>query len=239
MLNHKTLGVAVLLGAFSLIACGDDTTGTGGNPGDGGSPPTSGGSPPTTGGNGTGGDNVGGDGTGGNNPAGYDFATEDYDAYTQIDRHGAVEAGTAGILAPAGLGLGGEDLSTRDDYNASNPVDDAAGMWIPEIAASVNFFHDNIDDDLIGLGLTPATFDQSVAQAGPVIVPDAIKYDPSMPTAYPNGRKLEDPVVDITLAAVLLDLGVHPLNLFASLPLNPPENDVEFKSTFPFLADPH
>ena len=43
----------------------------------------------------------------------------------------------------------------------------------------------------------------------------------------------------ITLAAVLIDLSVHPLSLFADLPLNPPENDVPFKSEFPYLADPH
>jgi hypothetical protein len=61
-----------------------------------------------------------------------------------------------------------------------------------------------------------------------------------MPTAYPNGRTLTDPVVDITLAAVLLQLGPEqPLGLFASLPLNPPENDVPFEAAFPYLAPPH
>jgi len=86
----------------------------------------------------------------------------------------------------------------------------------------------------------PATIEETVAQAGPVIVPDTIKYDPSMPTAYPNGRTLEDPVVDITLAAVLLRLGPEqPLSLLADLPLNPPENDVPFEAEFPYLAPPH
>ncbi len=171
---------------------------------------------------------------------GYNFPDDPYDAYTQIDRHGAVEAGTAGIAAPEGLGFNkGSDISIRDDYNASNPVEDAAGMWVPEIAASVTFFHDALDDDIESLDLTPATFDQTIAQAGPVIIPDTIKYDPSMPTAYPNGRTLEDRVVDITLAAVLLDLGVHPLNTFASIPLNPGANDVPFGTEFPYLAAPH
>jgi hypothetical protein len=173
-------------------------------------------------------------------PVGYDFADDPYEAYTQIDRHGAVEAGTAGIAAPEGLGFNpGSDISIRDDYNASNPAEDAAGMWLPEIGASVTFFHAALDDDLQSLGMMPATVDQTVAQAGPVIVPDTIKYDPSLPTAYPNGRRLEDPVVDITLAAVLLDLQVHPLSLFAGLPLNPPANDVPFGKEFPYLAPPH
>jgi len=177
--------------------------------------------------------------TGGDN--GFVFPTDPFDAYTQIDRHGAVEAGTAGIAASQGLGLmPGQDVSIRDDYNASNPAEDVDGMWLGEIGASIMFFHDSFDDDIVGLGLVPATIDDTLMQAGPVIVPDTIKYDPNMPTAYPNGRKLEDPVVDITLAAVLLKLGPQqPLSFFADLPLNPPENDVPFQAEFPFLAPPH
>jgi len=171
----------------------------------------------------------------------FEFPDDPYGDYTQIDRHGAVEAGTAGIAAPEGLGFNrGSDISIRDEYNASNPVEDAAGMWLGEIGASVTFFHGALDDDLEALGLVPATIEETVAQAGPVIVPDTIKYDPSMPTAYPNGRTLEDPVVDITLAAVLLRLGPEqPLSLLADLPLNPPENDVPFEAEFPYLAPPH
>lgn len=165
----------------------------------------------------------------------YAFSTDPYDSYTQVDRHGAVEAGTAGIAAASGL----MHQPIRTEYNASNPAEDAAGMWLPEIQMSVEFFHGALDDDLTGLGLTPASVMTSLAQAGPVIVPDTIKYDPSMPTSYPNGRALEDQVVDITLAAVLLDLGTHELRTFADLPLNPPENDVPFQSSFPFLAPPH
>jgi hypothetical protein len=100
--------------------------------------------------------------------------------------------------------------------------------------------HGALDDDLTGAGLTPATLDQSLAQAGPVIVPDTIKFDPSKPVAYPNGRALTDQVVDITVAAALVDLsGGTPLSVLADLPLNPPANDVPFKAKFPYLADPH
>jgi hypothetical protein len=173
-------------------------------------------------------------------PGGYNFPDNPFDDYTQIDRHAAVEAGTAAILAPAGLGLNGEDISLRDMYNASNPVEDRAGKWVPEIVKSITFFHDALDDDIMGFNLVPATVDETVAQAGPVIIPDTIKYDPAMPTAYPNGRKLTDQVVDITLAAVLLKLGGNqPLNTFAMIPLNPATNDLPFKTEFPFLADPH
>lgn len=173
-------------------------------------------------------------------PGGYNFPDNPVGDYTQIDRHAAVEAGTAAILAPAGLGLNGEDIKLRDMYNASNPVEDAAGKWVPEIEKSVTFFHDALDDDIMGLQLVPATVQETLMQAGPVIVPDTIKYDATKPTGYPNGRALTDQVVDITLAAVLLKLGPdQPLTLFADLPLNPPQNDVEFMAEFPFLAPPH
>jgi hypothetical protein len=187
----------------------------------------------------TGGPSTTGDPTG--DGSGFAFADEPFDAYTQIDRHGAVEAGTAAIAASQGLGFGpNSDIAIRDAYNASNPIEDAGGMWIPEIVASVTFFHDALDDDLMNFGIVPATLEESLMQAGPVIVPDTIKYDPNMPTAYPNGRRLEDQAVDITLAAVLLQLSPNqPLSLFADIPLNPATNDVEFRAEFPYLAAPH
>ena len=182
------------------------------------------------------------DGTTGEDP-GFVFPDDPFDAYTQIDRHGAVEAGTAGIAAAGGLGFSpgqADMIKIRDAYNASNPEEDADAKWLPEIAESIMFFHAALDDDLKALKLVPATFDETVMQAGPVILPDTIKYDPTKPTSYPNGRKLEDPVVDITLAAVLLKLGPNqPLDLLASLPLNPPANDVPFVAEWPYLAPPH
>lgn len=216
------LGTASLMGA--LMGCGDGATGTSsGGSGSGG-----------TGGGGTGGSA----GTAGN--ADYAFDKTPFDDYKQTDRHGAVEAGTVGIAAAAGLGLNGEDIEIRNAYNASNPVEDAAGKWVPQISASLTALHGALDDDLMGAGLTPATLDQSLKQAGPVVVPDTIKFDPSKPVAYPNGRALTDQVVDITVAAALVDLsGGTKLSVLADLPLNPKANDVPFKSKFPYLADPH
>jgi hypothetical protein len=218
------LGTASLMGA--LMGCGDDsdtTTTTSTGPGTG-----------TSSSSGT------GCGGGGGGNAGYAFDTTPFDQYVQTDRHGAVEAGTVGIAAASGLGLNGEDIAIRDQYNASNPVEDAEGMWVAEISDSLTVLHGALDDDLTGAGLTPATLDQSLAQAGPVIVPDTIKFDPSQPVAYPNGRALTDQVVDITVAAALVDLsGGTPLSVLADLPLNPAANDVPFKATFPYLANPH
>jgi hypothetical protein len=249
---HAILGAALLI--TTLGACADDgdeptasgatTTATATDPtGSTGTPTTTDGTttvdPTTTTTDPTTTDPTTDPTTGGGDP--FVFPTDPIDSYTQIDRHAAVEAGTAGIAAAAGLGLEGQDITIRDAYNASNPTEDAAMKWIGEIAASVMFFHGALDDDLIALKLVPATFEETVAQAGPVIIPDTIKYNPSMPTSYPNGRKLEDPVVDITLAAVLLKLGDGgvPLDFLANLPLNPTANDVPFKGEFPYLAPPH
>ena len=38
------------------------------------------------------------------------------------------------------------------------------------------------------------------------VVPDTLKIDLTAAAGFPNGRKLEDPVIDVTLAVVLLDL---------------------------------
>lgn len=69
-----------------------------------------------------------------------------------------------------------------------------------------------------------------------LIIPDTVKLDVTKPNGFPNGRGLTDPVVDITLAVIFLDLTKHPASLLASLPLDPPGNDVPLPSTFPYLA---
>ena len=73
-----------------------------------------------------------------------------------------------------------------------------------------------------------------------MIVPDTLKLDLTRTPGFPNGRDLDDPVIDITLAALFLDFGVtgqSPMT-FANLPLNPPANDLPFSTAFPFLAPP-
>lgn len=69
-----------------------------------------------------------------------------------------------------------------------------------------------------------------------LVVPDTVKLDVTKPNGFPNGRQLTDPVVDVTLAVLFLDLTKHPANLLASLPLNPPGNLETLPSTFPYLG---
>ena len=73
-----------------------------------------------------------------------------------------------------------------------------------------------------------------------MIIPDTLKLDFSRPSGFPNGRDLDDPVVDILLSMLFLDYGVtgQSTMTFANLPLNPPGNDRPFSTTFPFLAPP-
>lgn len=75
----------------------------------------------------------------------------------------------------------------------------------------------------------------TVAQA---VVPDTLTLDLSAASGFPNGRKLPDPVIDVTLAVIFLDLSVNGPGTLAGLPLNPPANDVAFRDTFPYLAAP-
>ena len=77
----------------------------------------------------------------------------------------------------------------------------------------------------------------TVAQAA---VPDVLNINPNVAAGFPNGRKPADPVIDVILAVLLLDVnaaGQSPAT-FAALPLNPASNDVAFPAGFPYLAPP-
>jgi hypothetical protein len=160
-------------------------------------------------------------------PQVFTFLADDTASYVRIDRVGMPAVGTAVI-------------TNKDAYNDSDPADDAQGTWVPQIQSNVASLHSALDDDLTGAGLTPATTSESLAQAGPLIVPDTLKIDTAAASGFPNGRQLADPVVDVTLAVVLLKLGTagQTALTLANLPLNPPANDKAFLSGFPYLAAP-
>lgn len=157
---------------------------------------------------------------------GYAFATDDPSAYARVDRMGMPAVATAVIVS-------------KDDYNAADPTDDVAGTFVGEITASVDFLHSALDDDLALFGLEPCDTATCVGQAAPFVVPDAIAVDTSASSGFPNGRKLEDQVVDVTLALILLDLAEHGVTTLAGVPINPAANDVAFPGAFPYLAPAH
>ena len=74
-------------------------------------------------------------------------------------------------------------------------------------------------------GATPAS----------LVIPDTVKLNFGLASGFPNGRQLNDPVIDITLAVLLLDMTKHSPALLAGLPLNPPA-DSTLLTTFPYFA---
>jgi len=172
---------------------------------------------------------------GGDTPvATFNFSTDAPDAFTRVDRMGMPAIATALI-------------ASKDDYNQSNPVDDAASVYVPEILNSLTFLHGALDEQLRGLGLTPCTVNGDgtgtcAAAAVPLILPDTLKIDTSAAAGFPNGRMLTDPVIDVTLAVALLELTGDPAPHAATAlvgVLNPSANDKAFEAAFPFLAAPH
>ncbi len=69
-----------------------------------------------------------------------------------------------------------------------------------------------------------------------LVVPDTVTIDLNAPSGFPNGRRLTDSVIDITLAALFLDLTREPVTRFVNLPLGPQANEVPFRPDFPYLA---
>jgi hypothetical protein len=69
-----------------------------------------------------------------------------------------------------------------------------------------------------------------------LVVPDTVTINLAASSGFPNGRRLTDPVIDLTLAAILIDLTKHPVTTLAAIPLNPPANDLPFRPAFPYLA---
>ena len=152
------------------------------------------------------------------------FSDDETSAYSQVDRVGM----PAVVVAL---------ISSKDAYNAAEPEGDAD--FADEIVASVQAVHDALDDDLAAAGLTPCDPQACVEVAAPFVIPDVLAVDATAQSGFPNGRRLPDPVMDVTLALVLLDLEAHPVTTLAELPLNPPSNDVAFATSFPYLAPPH
>lgn len=147
-------------------------------------------------------------------------------AYTRVDRIGM----------PA---VGAVVITSAQAYNEADPADDQAGTFVPEITDSITMLHAALDDDLVAAGLTACLPADCVSQAAPLVVPDTIKMDLSSPAGFPNGRLLTDPVIDVTLALVLLDLAVDGQDVMSLIGLNPSTNDVPFETAFPYLAPYH
>lgn len=182
----------------------------------------------------------------------YVFDETPYEDYVQVDRKGFPAINT-------GLNL----LGDKDAYNAASPADDAALMFATNIFESLETLHlgapgmqtpDNtgLDDDILAIGLEPCVtpplpMDSCDDQGGPFAIPDVLVLDLDDPPGFPNGRQLDNPVMDVIFAVLLLDLDTHDVTTFLDLDgdgtlgpsLNPLENDVAFPGSFPYLAPPN
>ncbi len=161
--------------------------------------------------------------------------------YARVDRMGQPAVATA--LIPSGQ---------KDDFNQADPTADAD--FLDEYVATLIFVNNALEDDVTGAGLTSCASDTAgnidvdadiancAAVAAPVLSPDVITINTATATSWPNGRGLDDQVVDRILAAALVDVGMHGLDILASLPLNPAANDaradVMVSTSFPYLRLP-
>ena len=158
--------------------------------------------------------------------AAFMFSSEPADAYTQLDRVGMPAVNTALI-------------SSKDAYNAAKPADDASGLFAGQIVSNLDAIHSKLNDDVTAAGLVPTDTNGSLANAQAAVLPDTLKIDTTAAAGFPNGRKLPDRVIDMTLSLILLQQGGgQDINTLANIPLNPGANDKAFSTTFPYLAAP-
>jgi hypothetical protein len=162
------------------------------------------------------------------------FSTQPPEAYARVDRMGGPV--TATVLLPT---------SEKDRFNGGDPRDD--GDYSGFVVGTLQRLHFELDDDLVALGLTPCAVDACVRQAAPKVVPDVLRLRLADPDGFPNGRRIEDSVVDRVLAIALLDIATPgdcmgtpcAVDSFVAIPVNPPANELPFSPTFPYLAPPH
>lgn len=177
---------------------------------------------------------------------GWTFRTDDPTDYTRVDRMGMPAVSTALVSA-----------DTKNAYNDGDPSDDAALTFAGDLIANLEAIHTALDDDLVGATLVPCSMatdpgasplpfclSQPVTgtAGGPavasLVVPDTITIDTNGTAGFPNGRLLTDPVIDVTLSVILLDLTAATQDATTLVGTNPVANDVEFSDTFPYLAPP-
>ncbi len=138
--------------------------------------------------------------------------------FGQVDRIGQPLINT--LLIPPGR---------KDEFNRSEPF------------ADVNLFRDDVVDSILGLNGNDAAAAMSLAD---VLLPDIMTLDLNGSAGFPNGRRLEDDVIDIELqlltgspliggVGVPVGTGTGPTNDGVDA------NDVPFLNVFPYLAPPN
>src|SRR3954449_1359893 len=186
-------------------------------------------------------------------------------AWTSTDRRGlSVDGGGAGWHQVSRLGnpLVNEviiPLADKDKFNRTQPADDAKnfGKYVvtPGLAASLNALYPNVKapeknrTDIVQAVLQGIPGLNAFPGEAGKLPTDTLKINLGVPVAatpnrlgalakdtqgYPNGRRLTDDVVDIDLQVVAGALKGNKVPLGDGVDAN----DVAFKGTFPYVADP-
>jgi hypothetical protein len=195
-------------------------------------------------------DSKGGDNGGAPQLTGFDFRAEPISDFERVDRMGG-PATTTALLIPGPTGG-----SRRQVANSTDPADDA--QYAAEYINAIKRYHFHLGPALAAAGLATCgvvgTTEENTgigacllqALANPVI-PDVLRLDTRQPSDYPNGRKPDDPVVDVLLAIALLDLGGDgngpgtclgspcTRKSIANVPLNVARSDPPSLPGFPYL----
>ena len=178
-------------------------------------------------------------------PDQFDFRSDHISTYAKVDRMGG-PATTTALLSPGAAGG-----ARRQQANLTEPADDA--QYAAEYVSTLRTLHYELAPALAtamlaacGIaGADPAgtNVDQCVTQAAPRVIPDVLRLDTNVASGFPNGRDLDDRVVDILLAVGLLDLRTGAMcggvqctaATLANIPLNPGASNPPPLTQFPYF----
>ena len=194
---------------------------------------------------------------------GWSFRTDAASAYTRVD-HAAMPAVPTVLAGTVTAGDAATLNTVRNSYADLAPDTSTLLDATNGVTENLTALHSVLSDDLVidsslttcatystapsgtAGSSTAGTADDVSAcitqvQSAAGVIPDVISVDRTSTVSFPNGRDLTDPVIDVTLAVILLDLGAgsQSATTLADIPLNPSANDVSFSTDFPYLAEPH
>jgi hypothetical protein len=121
----------------------------------------------------------------------------------------------------------------KDAFNAAHPINDARDFQ-PAAINTIRTLRGVVDGLFGGAPQDGGPLGRLTAeQVGAALVPDVVTLDFSKPLQFPNGRRLQDDVIDAALGVVLNRGGA------AGIGDGVGANDKAFLGAFPYLADPH
>jgi hypothetical protein len=121
----------------------------------------------------------------------------------------------------------------KDAFNAANPINDASA-YRATATTTINGLRAAVDN-LFGVSFPQDGGPLGILNSGQVaaaLIPDVVTIDFSRAVQFPNGRRLQDDVIDVALGVVLNRGGTAGISDGVSA------NDKAFLTAFPYLAAP-